>query len=264
MTRRYGWMLAIVVLGAAVALAAAADKIQSHPRQGEDLAQMKDGETRTFGEGKAQITAARHGDNIDITLPGEDGEATRTLTCKVGDQHCFVMANDDLGHGTVMVMRTAGEGASESEGFSWISDSGDGNSWTATAGDSKTMVFHPEGGEHQIQIVAEADGEPGEVKVITVNGVDGEPGEMKVITMDGDDAEGFKMLSESADGPHVIRIEMKGNMLHCPQGDATLHVDDGDDAVYLCPKHNVAMEKGGPTKTFERRIEVHRKAPDQK
>jgi hypothetical protein len=252
-------MLALVVLGAAVALAAAADKIQVRHPKGEDLTQMKDGETRTFGEGKALITAARHGDNIEITLPGQDGEAAHTLTCKAGDEHCFVMANDDLGHGTVMVMRSAGGGAAENESFSWSSDPGDGATWTASAGDGKT-------GEHQIQIVAEADGEPGEVKVITVNGVDGEPGEMKVITLDGGDAEGFKMLSESAGGPHVIRIEMKGTTLRCPEGDATLHVDDGDDAVYLCPKHNVAMEKIDPskTKTFERHIEVHQKAPDQK
>jgi hypothetical protein len=169
------------------------------------------------------------------------------------------MANDDLGHGTVMVMRSAGEGAAENEAFSWTSDSGDGTTWTSSASDGK-------GGEHQIQIVAEADGQPGDVKVITVNGGDGEPGEMKVITMDGGDAEAFKMLSGSADGPHVIRIEMRGSTLRCPEGDATLHVDDGDDAVYLCPKHNVAMEKIDPlkTKTIERHIEVHQKAPDQK
>jgi len=254
MTRRYGWMLAIVVLGAAIALAAAADKIQTHHPKGEDLAQMKDGETRTFGEGKAQVTATRRGDDIEITLPGDDGKKTRTLTCKAGDQHCFVMAHDDLGHGTVMVMRTAGEGAEGSEAFSW----------TSAGGEGKTMVFHPEGGEQEIQIIAEADGEPGEVKVITVNGVDGEPGEMKVITMDAADAEGFKMLHESAGGPHVIRIEVKGSMLRCPEGDATMHVDDGDEAVYLCPKHNVALEKSDATKMFERRIEVHQKAPDQK
>jgi hypothetical protein len=259
MTRRYGWMLALVVLGAAVALAAAADKIQTRYSKTEDLAQMKDGETRTFGEGKAQITASRRGDDIEITLPAEDGKTPRTLTCKAGDQHCFVMAHDELGHGTVMVMRAAGDGASN-EAFSW--SGGDGGTWTDESG--KTMVLHSDGGEHEIRIVAEADGEPGTVKVIRVDAGDGEPGEVKVYAMDGDDTEGFKMLSGSSDAPQMIRIEVKGTMLHCPEGDATLHVEEGDDAVYLCPKHNVAMEKGGPLKTFERHIEVHQKAPDQK
>jgi len=261
MTRRYGWMLALVVLGAAVALAAAADKIQVRHPKGEDLTQMKDGETRTFGEGKAQITASRRGDDIEITMPGEDGKAPHTLTCKAGDQHCYVMAHDDLGHGTVMVMRSAGDAEADKE-MTWFSGGGDGGTWTDESGN--TMVLHSDGGERQIQVTAEADGEPGAVKVIRVDAGDGEQAEVKVFTMGGDGAEGLKMLSESPDGPHVIRIEMKGTMLHCPEGDATLHVEEGDDAVYLCPKHNVAMEKAGPAKTFERRIEVHTTTPDQK
>jgi hypothetical protein len=248
-------MLALVVLGAAVALAAAADKIQTRHPKGEDLAQMKDGETRTFGEGKAQVTASRRGDNIEVTLPSEDGKAPRTLTCKAGE-HCYVMAHDDLGHGTVMVMRTAGAEDAPQE-MTWVSNSDDGGTWTDESGN--TMVFHSAGGEHEIQVVAEADGEPGTVKVIRVDAGDGEP--VRVFTSAGGDAEAFTMLSE-ADAPHVIKIEVKGTMLHCPEGDATLHVEDGDEAVYLCPKHNVAME-GGPMKTFERRIEVHQKSPQK-
>jgi len=249
MTRRYGWMLAIVVLGAAVALAAAADKIQvSHPK-GQDLSTLKDGETRSFGEGKAQVTATRHGDVVELNIPGEDGDQSRTLTCKVGSEHCFVMSHDDLGHGTVMIVKREGEGADDSEAFSWTSEDGDAGTWTTAGAHGKTIVLQsPEGG-HEIHVVADTDGEPGAAEVIVVGG--------------DDDGGGFKMLSGTEGGPHAIRIELKGKMLRCPEGDATMTVDEGDDAVYLCPKHNVAMEKSDGTKEFERHIEVHQKTPDK-
>lgn len=231
MNRKIGLMLgvALLVLGAA---AAADDPFEAGTATRQDLSDMKDGETRTFGEGKAQVTAIRKGDDIEISFPGEDG--ARSLHCKAGSGSCFVTTHGDGEHGAIIVKHGTTDLAQESA-FVWTSEGGDG----------KSMAFHPEDGEREIQVIAEVDDEGGEPKVTVIS-----PGDAGAVW-------DVQESGAAGDGTvKIIRVEIKGSVLRCPEGDTTMRVEEGDTATYLCPKHNVALEKAKGPGTFEHGVKV--------
>ncbi|MDX1390003.1 MAG: hypothetical protein R3344_12480, partial [Acidobacteriota bacterium] len=67
-----------------------------------DLADLYDGETRTFGEGENAITATREGDAVVIKLPGRGGEV-RTIDCTIGEGDCYAFTSSDGGKNTFVL-----------------------------------------------------------------------------------------------------------------------------------------------------------------
>ena len=59
---------------------------------------------------------------------------------------------------------------------------------------------------------------------------------------------------------HVRRILLRSdaNTLRCPEGDTTMHLQEGDEdeGPFYCPKHDIKLEKVDPRK-HSRRIHVH-------
>jgi hypothetical protein len=165
-----------------------------------DLAELQDGETRTFGTGEDVITATREGDIIRLTLP--NGE--RTIDCSVGKGNCYAFTTIEDGDGpSVLMLRNVdddGEGERKVEVIKIVTGEG--------AGDAHALLnwVHDED--------VHVDGT--DVKVVTRVG-----GPRGVLTVIGED----------------------GRQLRCPEGDSTLSLDDDDDGIYYCPKHNVEMEE---------------------
>ncbi|MFN7974955.1 MAG: hypothetical protein U0166_21820 [Acidobacteriota bacterium] len=67
-----------------------------------DLKKLADGETKTYGDGDHKITATRHGDKIDITLPEKDGKEHK-MTVDVKDGDAMVMTLEDGKDGDAQV-----------------------------------------------------------------------------------------------------------------------------------------------------------------
>lgn len=63
-----------------------------------DLADLRDGETRVFGEGERQFTAVREGDRIVLTRDGGEAGRRIELTCAVGSDTCQVITAADGEH----------------------------------------------------------------------------------------------------------------------------------------------------------------------
>jgi hypothetical protein len=165
-----------------------------------DLAELQDGETRTFGTGEDVITATREGDTIRLKLP----RGERTIDCSVGKGHCYAFTTVGDGDGPSVLM------------LKNINDDGDGERKVEVvkivtgedAGDAQSLLswVHDE----DVYVAGDA------VKVVTKTG-----------------------------GPHGVltMIGENGRQLRCPEGDSTLSLDDEDDGIYYCPKHNVEMEE---------------------
>ena len=95
---------------ALLAAAPGAGKASDSPQK-FNLADLADGESRTFGEGDHAITATRHGDDVTITYKGEDKAGVHTLHCAVGRDNCYATTFSGDGKATmVMLSKTAAPG----------------------------------------------------------------------------------------------------------------------------------------------------------
>jgi hypothetical protein len=174
-----------------------------------DLSQMKDGETRTLGQGDHVLTATRKGDVITINFGEGDGEK-RSLKCNVGKDSCYAMTTSGDGEGKIVVLNKSGKAGK----------------------DISPVIVHSGNDEDGNFVFATTEGGDGAEIIVDAAG-DG----MSWITSDDDGLlPGMKLLYAQGDG---------GAVLHCPEGDATLTLKKGeeDSGPYFCPKHNLKMEK---------------------
>ena len=229
MNRLLGLTMGAAALSLSVLVAAPTTK---QKLEKVDLSQMKDGETRTLGEGDHTLTAKRRGDVITLEF-GEDGEK-RTVKCTVGKDSCYAMTS--AGDGTSkMIVINKGKAGKDSSPVIVNSGTGEGSFVFATAD-------APDGAD----IILDA--------VDDVDDVD-----MSWFTADGDEllpGMKMKMFHMQGDG---------GAILQCPEGDATLTLKKGeeDSGPYYCPKHNLKMEKS-KGHTFVKRLAItHDDAKDK-
>ena len=170
-----------------------------------DLAELYDGETRTFGQGEDAITATREGDSIVIKLPGRGGEI-RTINCTIGEGSCYAFTSSD-GDKNMFVLKNISEGEGEKKVEVIKLISGEGHE--AHAGAMNWVSA-----DHDV-IVGSGDGRRAVVRVDSIG--------PQVMAFVGED---------------VTR-------LRCPEGDTTMTLDleEDDDGPYYCPKHNIEMEE---------------------
>jgi hypothetical protein len=179
-------------------------------------------DVKVFGDGeleKVDLSELRDGetrtfgtgeDVITATREGDTIRLTlpkgdRTIDCTVGKGNCyaFTTRGDGDGPSVLMLQKLDDEGEGERKVEVIKIVTGDG------AGHAQTML----------DWVEDDDIHPdafGEIKVVTRTG-----GPHGLLTVLGED----------------------GRQLRCPEGDSTLSLDDEDDGIYYCPKHNVEMEE---------------------
>ena len=184
-----------------------------------DLSQMKDGETRTLGQGDHVLTATRKGDVITINFGDEDG-GKRSIKCNVGKDSCYAMTSSGDGMSKMIVVNKSGKSDKD---LPVIVHSGDD--------DGTNFVFATSEGGDDAEIIVDAVG-------------DG----MSWVSADDDEAHHAMKMFHLNDG---------GTVLQCPEGDATLTLKKGEESTgpYFCPKHNLKMEKS-KAHTFVRKIEI--------
>ncbi len=215
MMRRLGW-----VLGAALALLMVAPAFPCDLHRmgaggencffsdGEpfDLSELADGETRYFGPPEREVAVARIGDEVVMTLPGDDGE-THEIKCNVVEDGCFLLTGGEDDDASIMIMNTRGPHGHGKGNFVFADDE--------SLSDSKRVLIQ------------------------TLGALDNEfafRGHGMQWVSDDDDAgvpqHLFRMLAEP------------GTMVHCPEGDTTMRLEEDESAEgYYCPRHNVLMEK---------------------
>jgi hypothetical protein len=191
-----------------------------------DLSELRDGETRTFGQGAKQLTAQRVGDVVTLTRsPEGDGKALE-ITCNVPRDACSIVTFDDEPEKVMIVIEKRHEcvnGAGDCDGAIDVS------------------VDHPSAGGTELHAVVhrvECDEAAGcaELEEVIGHGSGG----IQIFDDAGTGGSGKVMIVRSggaAEGQVLLR---------CPEGDATLHVaaDEADDS-FLCPKHSVRLERAG-------------------
>ncbi len=169
-----------------------------------DLADLYDGETRTFGEGEDAITASREGDSVIIKLPGKGGEV-RTINCTIGEGSCYAFTSSDSGKNTFVLKNISeGEGEKKVEVIKIIS--GEGHEAHAEA-----MKWV--GVDHDV-IVSGGDGDKAVVQVDRIG--------PSVMTFVG---EGTRLRCPEGDTTMMLDL------------------DADDEGPYYCPKHNIEMKE---------------------
>ena len=241
MMRKTAWILG--ALAVAVLLAGSPASSHGGGKHGRhmmidgeqiDLSDLADGETRTFGQGERQITAVREGDLITIAVG--DTEMVSDFTCDAAKDSCFVILSGD-GDAVKLLVTTGSEGQGHAEKKVMVMAFGD----REHDGDHE-FVFSGEDSE-LVNVMVSTHGE-------SHTWVSRDDGDVRVfVTRDGD-----------GDGrSHVRRILLRADttMLRCPEGDTTMHLQEGEDeGPFYCPKHDIKLEKVDPRK-HSRRIHVH-------
>ena len=59
--------------------------------EGFDVTELRDGETRTFGEGPKRITATRDGEEVHLSRPASGKKGSLDVVCRVGRDSCKVV-----------------------------------------------------------------------------------------------------------------------------------------------------------------------------
>jgi hypothetical protein len=173
-----------------------------------DLADLRDGETKTFGSGDKQLTATRTGDEVALSRPAHGKESAMRVTCKLSSDHCSVVTFDDDPEKVMVIVQKTRE---------CIDGEGDCDA------------------DADVDIVSGVGG-PGAHHVI-----------VRKIECNGDDCENLDEAG-SADLPmKIVRVHSGPSdrvTLRCPKGDTTMRVaPDEADKSYLCPKHSLRLEK---------------------
>jgi hypothetical protein len=178
-----------------------------------NVADLRDGESRTVGSGEKQVTVSRTGDNVTIRRDANGGDGRMEIDCDVTRDSCKIMTiAGDPEKVMIMVEKTR-------ECVNGVGDCG-----------NVAHVDVAEGGKHHVvirKVKCDDAGNCNEVHEV-VGGV-----------------------AVQADGPHAVfvRKAFDDSKVHlaCPEGDATLHVDQEEaEDVFLCPKHNVPLERLEP------------------
>lgn len=249
MKRSLYWIPLAVALLLAVAPAVSMDRMFFGGDDGEsfDLSELRDGESRTFGRGDKQITAARNGDVVAIARDASvDGKAF-SMNCRLSTDTCEILSRE--GSDQVMVRveshRECKNGEGDCEDIEVIG-LGDGSHTSHNVWVEKS---------------ADCDGPDCEKSIEVILGdVAGAARSMVFITDDADgtqDGHSMVFFGGDGDGAHVMRIGSDQATLRCPQGDATIQVEaDEADGVYLCPKHSVPMERTATMKTIRRKVKI--------
>ncbi len=240
MMRKTAWILGALAVAVVLAVSPASSHGGgNHARHmiidGEkiDLSDLADGETRTFGRGEHQITAARQGDLITIAVG--DTEVVSDFTCDAEKDNCFVILSGDDDAVKLMVTK-GGEGSGHMEKQVMVMAFGDREHDA-----DHELIFSDEDGE-QVNVFVSTHGE-------SHTWVSRDDGDVRVfVTRDGDG------------DSHVRRILLHADTtaLRCPEGDTTMHLQEGDqdEGPFYCPKHDIKLEKVDP-RVHNRRIHVH-------
>ena len=194
-----------------------------------DLAELRDGETRTFGEGQKQVNVTRVGDVVTIVRDESDEKSKLEIQCDTGRDTCQVITfSDDPEKVMIMIQKTR----------ECVNGVGDCDDLDIAIGDIG------EGGHAIIRTVK--CGDAGDCQNFE-----------KIIG-------GSETISirEFEGGPHhrmmFIHADEHGDqvLLSCPEGDSRIHVaqEEADD-TFLCPKHSVPMVKRDKNH-FIRKIQI--------
>lgn len=118
-------------------------------------------------------------------------------------------------------------------------------------GEDKTFSFDV--GDGASTVLAIAGDEPGCHKyTFESESGDGTKRDVKVIALASGKGRGEHCMFMGEDGVmlegpghHAVKIvkHIDGRMLRCPEGDATMTVEESDSGAYYCPKHNVVLEE---------------------
>jgi hypothetical protein len=198
-----------------------------------DLSDLADGESRVFGDGDKQVTVSRRGDEVTITHPPERDGSPMSIVCDLDSDDCKILTFDEGPARTaIMIRKAAGCDGDEDCDQILLTE--------LAIGDEPSRIMIRKTIDCEGDDCAEAD------SVIRVGGkqslatvqvmADGmiTTDEHDVLLLSGDAAaHGFIVVG---DGEEVV--------LRCPEGDTTMRVDlDEADETFLCPKHNVPLEK---------------------
>jgi hypothetical protein len=199
-----------------------------------NLADLADGETRTFGDGEHQIVATRYGDEVTIEIG--DTEVVKTLTCSPDDE-CVIILSDE-GEAMKLMVKT-------------IDGDADGHH---LAKEVMVMALGDAEGHEEMNIFVTADGE-GE----WISKGDGEANVF--IATAGD---GHHWISKDGEHHGMVRIHSDGVVLRCPEGDTTMHLKKGeeDEGPYYCPRHDVELKKVERKNVTIKELKLHDKHDD--
>lgn len=223
MIRKLGWILAAAV---ALLMAAPAFPCDLHRMgaggencffsDGEpfDLSELADGETRYFGPREREMAVTRIGDDVVMTLSGDDGE-THEIKCNLVEDGCFILTTGEDDDASIMIMNTRGPHGHGKGNFAFLDD---------------------ESLSHGKRVLIRTLGAVDDEFVIDGHGIRGRIAQALQWVSDDEDAGAprhlFRMLAEP------------GTMVRCPEGDTTMHLEEDESAEgYYCPRHNVLMEK---------------------
>ena len=256
MRRERIWIMAVVAIVLAVGAVTLAKDVNvmfvGEEGQVVDLADLRDGETRLFGEGDRQMTAERDGDEVRITREARGEARELSINCDIARDTCQVITSGD---GQEVAVRI--EKSHECDNGVGDCDLHDVDILALGEGHSAHNVFVKricEGADcdaaKNIEILAdvharadgdllwvEEDGGVGHrivVKKVCAGDECDEDDAVEIITTGAHDGHGLLMLGE---GSGKVR-------LGCPEGDASIWVDRAEaEDTFLCPKHSVPMEK---------------------
>ena len=197
-----------------------------------DLAELRDGETRTFGEGQKQVTVARVGDVVTIVRDESEEKSKLEIQCDTGRDTCKVITfSDDPEKVMIMIQKTrecvngVGDCDDVDIAFDSIGEGGHAIIRTVKCNDAGDC-------EHFENVV-------GGSEVIAIGDYGGQPHHKMVIV-------------------HSDEMNSDSVLLRCPEGDSKIHVDKDEAAdTFLCPKHSVPMVQ--EENQFIRKIKVEQR-----
>lgn len=197
-----------------------------------NLTDLKDGETRTLGEGAKQVKVSRQGDTATIERPARGDERELSISCRLSSDTCEVVTFDNEPEKLLVVVQKErecinGEGDCETD-----VELTDGFTAGARVIIEKRVQCDEAGNCHETEDIRHGGlgSGPGIVRIKHL----GKPGEVEsIVTVAGDDASGIVSVE---DGNSIA--------LRCPEGDTTMRVPEEEgDRAYTCPRHNVPLEK---------------------
>lgn len=163
MTQTIGWGLASALLAMIVSVVSPAVGVHANGEKVElnDLSELGDGETRTFGTGEDVITATREGDVIRITLPRGDGDDERVIDCKLGGpSQCYAFTRGGSAGVKMVVVSGDGPGQLEKKIDVIAIGSGDGEKVFRTADSHVILLRNPGDGEAEVETLIGSSGHP--------------------------------------------------------------------------------------------------------
>jgi hypothetical protein len=200
-----------------------------------NLGDLREGETRTFGEGEKQITATRLGEIVTIDRVAGGDERHLEIKCDVERDTCQVITFEENPQKVMIVVKKTRE---------CVDGVGD---CEATVDVTLDDIDFGEGAHAIIRKVHCDDaGNCQEFEDVHHSGATVE------VTADFDDGDHPSIVIMRSDG-------MDGKVtLVCPEGDATIHVaEEQAEDTFLCPQHSVPMEQAAAKKII-RKIRVNK------